>query len=266
MEEKVNRNINGTKARLAAGDLALGFGLRQSRTVDIATIAGTCGYDWLFIDMEHSSLDLDAACQIAMASIATGVTPIVRVPGHEHHHAARVLDNGALGIVFPHVDTPEAARRAVDACRYPPLGHRSVAGNQPMLRFETHPTAAATHKANEETLVIMMIETPQAVANADAIAAVEGVDVLFIGTNDLCAEMGIHGQFADPRVPAAYKTVIAACHKHGKVPGMGGVYDPKLMESYIGLGMRFVLAGSDLAFMMAGASARAAQLRDFGPK
>ena len=253
--------INRTKSRLREGGLALGMGLRQARTVDIATIAGTCGFDWLFIDMEHNSMSIDAACQIAMAAIATGVTPLVRVPGHQHYHCARALDNGALGVVVPHVDNAEQARAVVDACRYPPLGHRSIAGNMPGLGFAGVPVGEATHRMNDENLVVVMLETPQAIENAEQIAAVEGIDVLLVGTNDLCAEMGIHGDFANPRVPEAYRKVIAACAKHGKHPGMGGVYDPKLMTEYIGLGMRFILSGNDLAFLMAGARERASILR-----
>jgi len=253
--------VNQTKRRLAAGELALGMGARQARTVDIATIARTCGFDWLFIDMEHSSMDVDLASQLAMASLGAGITPIVRVPGHEHYHASRLLDNGAQGIVAPHVDTVEEAQRIARACRYPPLGHRSVAGAQPQLGFRNVPTGEATRLVNADTLVVVMLETPKAIAGADAIAQVEGVDVLLIGTNDLCAEMGVPGQLADPRVEDAYRKVIAACRKHGKHPGMGGVYEPKLMEKYIQMGMRMILSGSDLSFLMAGARARTEFLR-----
>jgi 2-keto-3-deoxy-L-rhamnonate aldolase RhmA len=253
--------LNKTKARLRAGKLALGMGLRQARTVDIATIAGTCGFDWLFIDTEHNSMSIDTACQIAMAALPTGVTPIVRVPGHEHHHCARALDNGALGVVVPHVDTVEQAQAVANACRYPPLGKRSIAGPMPALGFAAIPVGEATKRMNEENIVVVMLETPQAIDNADAIAAVPGIDVLLVGTNDLCAEMGIHGDFGNPRVPAAYEKVIAACKKHGKFPGMGGVYDPALMKKYVGMGMRFILSGNDLAFLMAAAKERATMLR-----
>jgi 2-keto-3-deoxy-L-rhamnonate aldolase RhmA len=121
--------------------------------------------------------------------------------------------------------------------------------------------AEALPLINAETLVVVMLETPKAIANADAIARVPGVDVLLIGTNDLCAEMGMPGRFTDPKVEDAYRTVVAACAKQGKHPGMGGVYEPKLMEKYIGMGMRFILSGSDLSFLMAGARARADVLR-----
>jgi 2-keto-3-deoxy-L-rhamnonate aldolase RhmA len=257
----VEKEINRTKARLKAGGLALGMGLRQARTVDIATIAGTCGFDWLFIDTEHNSMSIDTACQIAMAAIATGVTPIVRVPGHQHYHCARALDNGALGVVVPHVDTADEAQAVANACKYPPVGHRSIAGNMPGLGFEGVPVGEATRRMNDETLVVVMLESPRAIENADKIAAVNGIDSLLIGTNDLCAEMGIHGDFGNARVSQAYEKVIAACARHGKYPGMGGVYDPTLMERYIRMGMRFVLSGNDLAFLMAGARERAAMLR-----
>jgi 2-keto-3-deoxy-L-rhamnonate aldolase RhmA len=252
---------NHTKRRLASGGVALGMGVRQSRTVDIATIAHGCDFDWLFIDMEHSSTNLDTAAQMAMAALAVGITPLVRVPGPEHHHASRILDTGAQGIVLPHVDTPDEAARAVAHCKYPPVGHRSIGGPQPQLGFRSVPVGEATRLVNEETLVVVMLETPKAIANAEEIAAVKGVDVLLIGTNDLCAEMGIPGKFTDAKVEEAYRKVIAACRKHEKFPGMGGVYDPPVMERYMQLGMRFILSGSDLAFMMAGARERANVLR-----
>jgi 2-keto-3-deoxy-L-rhamnonate aldolase RhmA len=251
---------NHTKLQLEAGKLALGMGLRQARTVDIAAVAKTCGFDWLFIDMEHNSMDVDTAAQIANGALAVGVTPIVRVPGKEHYHATRLLDAGAQGVVVPHVDTAEEAERAVANCKYPPIGHRSVAGAQPQFAFQSVSMGEASTVVNAQTLVIVMVETPLAIANVDAIAAVPGIDSVLIGTNDLCAEMGIPSQFAHPDVEAAYVKVIAACKKHGVHPGMGGVYDPKLMAKYIGLGMRFILSGSDLSFIMAGGRERASFL------
>ena len=247
---------NHTKQQLDSGKLALGMGMRALRTVDAGMIAKTTGFDWLFIDMEHSAMDVDLASQVAIACLAMGITPIVRVPGKEHHHASRLLDSGAQGIVVPHVDTAEEAARVVSHCKYPPVGHRSLVGALPQFAYQAMPAGDTTRIANQEILVIVMVETPTAINNVDAIAAVPGIDVVLIGTNDLCAELGIPGQFADPRVEDAYRKTIAACKKHGKHPGMGGVYDQKLMEKYIGYGMRFILSGGDLSFLMAGAKAR----------
>ena len=101
---------NIAKEKILNNELCLGVGLRQSRTVDIGKIMATCGYDWLFIDMEHNSMDIDIASQISVAAQDAGITPIVRVPDFAHHHATRVLDCGAMGVVFPHVDNADIAK------------------------------------------------------------------------------------------------------------------------------------------------------------
>lgn len=247
--------------KLRAGELSLGVGLRQARTVDIGKIMKTAGFDWLFIDMEHNAMDVDMAVQICVAAQDAGITPIVRVPGFQHFHATRVLDGGAQGIVVPHVDDAETAAKMVSNMRYPPLGHRSVTGVLPQFDFVGHPIAETAEVANRETLLVLMLETPTAIANADAIAAVPGVDALLIGTSDLTMEMGIPGQFDHPDVVAAYEKMIAACQKHGKFPGMGGVYDSANMERFISMGARFILSGNDLSFLMAGARERAMSVR-----
>jgi len=258
--------VNHAKRQLRDGKLAIGLGLRQARTVDIAQIAKTCGFDWIFIDCEHSSMDTDIASQLSAASLAVGVTPVVRVPGYEHYHASRMLDNGAQGIVFPHVDTPEQARRVADHCRFPPVGKRSMGGGLQQTGFAPMPVGETARVVNEETLVVVMIESPQGVANCEAIAATPGVDALLIGTNDLCFEMGIPGQFDDPRVAEAYTKVIAACRKHGKFPGMGGMYAPELLERHIAMGARLILAGSDFSLLMQAGTARANLVRGFEGK
>ena len=253
--------VNRARERLESGELALGVGLRQARTADAGKIMKTAGYDWLFVDMEHNSMSIDTAVQICVAAQDAGVTPIVRVPGFQHFHASRALDGGAQGIVVPHVDTPDVAERMVSACRYPPAGHRSVTGALPQIDFESRPLAEATRDLDAATLLVLMIETPLAVENADAIAAVDGVDALLVGTNDLCMEMGLPGEVGHPRVVEAQRRVIDACRAHGKFPGLGGVYDPALMQQYVEMGMRLVLAGNDLSFMMAAARERSAFLR-----
>jgi 2-keto-3-deoxy-L-rhamnonate aldolase RhmA len=108
-----------------------------------------------------------------------------------------------------------------------------------------------------------MIESPQGLENCEAIAAVPGIDALLIGTNDLCLEMGIPGKFDDPRVADAYRKVIAACRKHGKFPGMGGMYTPELLERHIAMGVQLILSGSDYSLLMQGATARAKLVRGF---
>jgi 2-keto-3-deoxy-L-rhamnonate aldolase RhmA len=252
---------NPARERLSRGELALGVGLRQARTVDIAAVMATCGFDWLFIDLEHGTMPLDIAVQISCAALTAGISPLVRVPAGQYSLATRALDGGALGIVMPHVDTAEEAKVIVDRLKYPPLGHRSVAGGQPYLGFKAVPVAEATRTMNAETLVVVMLETPQAIGNADAIAAVPGVDVLLIGTNDLAMEMGIPGEFNHAEIVRAYERVIAACRRHNKAPGMGGIYTEDLLAKYVGLGMRMILSGNDLGLIMAGANEKTKFLR-----
>lgn len=252
---------NLARERLAAGELALGIGLRQARTVDIAKIMKTCGYDFLFIDTEHNQMSVDDAAQISVAAQDAGITPIARVPGFEHWQASRLLDGGAQGIVFPHVDTAEDAARLASHCLYPPRGKRSIGGGLPQIDFAPIAIGEAAEAINAATIVVVMLETPTAIDNLEAIAAVPGIDVLLIGTNDLCLEMGIPGQVDDPKIFAIYDRLIAACQEHAIYPGMGGIYQPTLMQNYINLGVRFVLCGSDLSLLMAAATERAHAVR-----
>lgn len=252
---------NHARRKLEAGQLALGMGLRQARTVDIAQIAQSCDFDWLFIDMEHNSMSMDTAAQICAAALGVGVAPLIRVPAHESFHSTRLLDCGAQGIVIPHVDSAQQAMRVVDFCRFPPLGHRSIPGSLPQTRFAALPVAETVELINGETLVVVMIETVEGLRNVDEIAAVKGVDALLVGCTDMAAELGVTGQLGHARVKEALDVVFAACRKHGKFAGVGGVYDEALMREYVGKGARLILSGSDLAFLMAGARARSSMLR-----
>lgn len=248
---------NPAKARLAADQLAIGMGVRGVRGVEIARVMKTAGYDFLFIDLEHGAMSTETAYSISVAALDAGVAPLVRVPYGELAMATRCLDAGALGVVIPHVDTADDARAMVNSFRFAPLGRRSIGGAYPQFGFAAAPATEVVSKLNEATLVVAMIETPTAVANAEQIAAVKGIDVLLMGTNDLCLELGIPGKLDDERVVAAVDTVVAACRKHGKWPGLGGVYGRELMKRYIGRGMRFILAGNDISLLLTAAQEQA---------
>ena len=138
-----------------------------------------------------------------------------------------------------------------------------MGGGLQQLGFAAMPVGEAARIVNEETMVIVMLESPRGVENCEAIAAVPGVDALLIGTNDLCFEMGIPGKFDDPRVAEAYKKVVAACRKHGKFAGMGGMYTKELLERHIAMGVQLILAGSDFSLLQQAAKARADLVRGF---
>jgi 2-keto-3-deoxy-L-rhamnonate aldolase RhmA len=254
---------NAARERLDAGQLALGIGIRQARTVDIASMMKAAGYDWLFLDLEHNSMDLDTAVQISVAALAAGIAPIARVPSGEFWLATRLLDGGALGIVLPHVDTAEEAEEVARRLRYPPRGHRSIAGGLPHLGYRAASLAETCAAIDRATFLIVMLESPRGIENAQAIAAVPGIDSLLIGTADLSLELGIPGQLGDERIVAAYQRVVEACRAHGKHAGLGGVYDETLARRYVEMGTRLVLTGSDSGFLLSGASERARLVRSW---
>lgn len=253
--------VNPVKQRLAQGGIAIGMGVRALRSAEVARLMKTAGYDWLFIDLEHGPTSIENAYSICVAALDAGIAPIVRVSAGELAMGARCLDSGALGIVIPHVDTPEQAKAIADAYRFPPVGHRSIAGGYPHFGFAPTPTVEVVKGLNEATLVVVMIETPLAVENVEKIAAVPGIDALLIGTNDLALEMGIPGQIEDPRVIAAIERVIAACQKHGKTAALGGVYAREPLKRYIAKGLRMILAGNDLGVLLNAAQEQATFVR-----
>jgi len=248
--------------RIRSGQLTLGLGVHHLRGAAVPMLARAAGFDWLFIDAEHGAISTPEVSQIAIAALGMGVVPIVRICARALDEGTRALDNGALGLVVPHVDTAEEARRLIEAFRFAPMGHRSTGGSNAAFGYRPPPTAAAQQTIlNSELLIIPMIETPQAVANADAIAAIPGIDALLIGSNDLALEMGIPGQLGHDGIREAYETVATACRRHGKVLGMGGIYDEQLATRYIGLGARLVLGANDHSLILNAATQRTSFLR-----
>jgi 2-keto-3-deoxy-L-rhamnonate aldolase RhmA len=161
----------------------------------------------------------------------------------------------------PHVDTAQQAKRIADAFHYPPAGTRSWGGPPALYGYQAPDMALAQKEMNDEIMTVVMIESPEAVRNADAIATVPGIDVLLFGTSDLTTELGIAGQMGHQKVIDAYQTVGAACQKHGKIMGMGGISDNEDARRYIGMGCRFVLTGSDHNYVIEGAAAKAKFMR-----
>ena len=256
---------NPARRRMASGELALGMAVRLARTSEIVPAAQTAGMDWLFLDLEHGPSSIDTASQIAVTALHAGLTPIARVPKGEFSMATRLLDNGVLGLVMPHIDNAEEARTLVSKLRFPPSGERSVFGGMPQFGFAPRPVRETSEILNRETLIIAMVETAEGIENAPEIAAVPGIDVLFIGTNDLCAELNIPGEFGHPAIASAYQRVIDGCRAINKWSGMGGLYDDALMDKFIQAGIQFVLTGSDLSFMLSSSKQKASRLRSGRP-
>ncbi len=250
----VNTLVNPVKARMRAGGVALGMGVRLSRSSDVVRVAKTSGHDFVFIDVQHSIFNLETIIHMAHTALAIGVSPIVRVRGVNDPDVSVLLDNGVTGIVYPDVNTVEEARKAVDIARFAPLGHRSVAGGYPHFDFRPVPIADSVPALNEVTLIACMIETRQAVENVERIAAVDGIDVLHIGSNDLLLNMGKPGKFDDPEFLAAQQHVISVAKANGKFAGCGGNRDEARQVQAIRQGAQFVTTQTDIGFLSVAAA------------
>jgi 2-keto-3-deoxy-L-rhamnonate aldolase RhmA len=254
---------NAVKEKLARDEVVASMTVRLVRNIEIASIARTAGFDTLYVDVEHSSFSLETTSQICIAALAAGIAPFVRVPSIKPEHVGRALDGGALGVIAPHIGSADQAREVVRAAKFPPLGERSAAGGMPHLQYRSFPIAEANQALNDATMVIVQCESAAFLDKVDEIVAVEGVDMVLVGTNDLLADWGLAGQYEHERVRDAYARIIAACRRHGKHVGVGGLSTrPKLVAEFVRMGARYVSTGTDLAFLLAACTERAAQVRD----
>jgi 2-keto-3-deoxy-L-rhamnonate aldolase RhmA len=252
---------NSLKEKLARGEVASSMTVRLTRSIEIAQLAKTAGFDSLYIDLEHSSLSLETTSQICIAALGCGIAPLVRVPRIDV--TQQILDGGALGIIVPDVRNAEQAREAVRHAKYPPLGERGYGSGLAQFGFRSPPASEHYRALNDATMVVVQFESAEAIDNAEAIFAVEGVDMALFGTNDLTADMGIPGDYENPRVHDAYARAIAAAKKHGKHVGVGGLASrPKLMAEFVKMGARYVSTGTDLGFLLSAATAQAKQVRE----
>jgi 2-keto-3-deoxy-L-rhamnonate aldolase RhmA len=222
---------------------------------------GCAGFDWGVIDMEHAPLDMMGVVHMLQAVAGTKMLPVVRLPWNDTVVVKRVLDAGAATLMFPMVQTAAEAERAVAATRYAPDGVRGVAGMSRGSRFGTTPHYLKT--ANQHVGVIVQLESPEALQRLDAIAAVKGVDALFIGPADLSAAMGHLGEPHHPAVLDLMAQAAQRCKTLGIPVGTIGE-TPELVAQYRAAGFDFVAIASDLGLMMRGARLAIAALRTGG--
>jgi 2-keto-3-deoxy-L-rhamnonate aldolase RhmA len=254
---------NAVKEKLARNEVVASMTIRLTRGVEIARLARTAGFDMIYVDLEHSTMTLDVAGQICLAALSCGVAPMVRVPANTPEYIQRVLDGGALGIVAPGIGSAAEAREVVKAAKFPPVGERGAGGALPQLEYRSFPTAEANAAVNDATMVIVQFESAPAVDRAEEIAAVDGVDMVLIGVNDMLASLGLAGQYEHPQVRDAYARTIAACRKHGKHVGVGGLSTrPKLAAEFVAMGARLISTGTDIQFLLAAMTEKAKQVHE----
>jgi 2-keto-3-deoxy-L-rhamnonate aldolase RhmA len=240
---------NPLKRMLREGKYVIGTTITVA-SAETAAQAATLGFDFLWIEMEHSPITLETLRTMVLATRGLKAVPIARVPVNELWTAKRVLDAGALGVIFPFCSTPELAQQAVAACKYPPHGRR---GSGPGLASFRWPAPEGYHTfADNNVMVVIIIEEVRALEQVEAIAATPGVDVIFVGTSDLSFSMGLRGQSGHPRVQDALKRVVAAGKANGKSVGLP-VKDSEQIKKYVDLGFQWFQTATELGLMARGA-------------
>jgi 4-hydroxy-2-oxoheptanedioate aldolase len=251
---------NAVRQRLRRGEPSLGAWLSLG-SVLAARFMARAGFDWLTVDLEHSLANIETATHMLGAIADAGCVALARVPANRHDHIKRVLDNGAMGVVVPMVNSRAEAEDAVAACLYPPRGTRSVGGQAHALNFAASPTEYYD-RANDELLIVLQCEHIRAVERADEVFGVGRVDAVFVGPNDLAASMrSPTGAAPSPQATAeAMSHVLATCRALGVAAGVH-CSSPDEARRRIDEGWQFLAIGSELKMMVDGA---AAVLRPFG--
>ncbi|PSK60279.1 hypothetical protein B9Z65_1177 [Elsinoe australis] len=244
---------NPWRDRILKGEVCSVMSCKYFITNEIAMMARMAGIDGMFIDMEHNVMIIREVSQLVTACNYVGVSPIVRIPSKSHWHLSRILDAGAAAVVIPHCETVAQVEGIVKDAKYAPLGRRGCANNQPILNFQSVSTNLQNELLNRDTMVIPMIETPGAVELADEFLAIPGVDGILVGSNDLCTDLNIPGEYDNPLYINSVEKVVKAGVKAGKPIGIGGIGGRlDLLEKFFTLGATWSLSGADGAMVQAG--------------
>ncbi len=252
--------MKNLKQRLRAGETLNGCWLNLGSPLT-AEIVGLAGFDWVLIDLEHGAGSEKDVLHQLQALEHTPAAPIIRVESSERARFHRVLDMGAEGIMCPRVSNTEEAKRVVSALHYPPQGSRGVAKMVRATGFGQHFTAYH-HNAKDDILGVVQVETLEVLDHLEAIAALDGVDVLFIGPADLSMALGHFGELDHPQFKEALRATISAAQKFGKATGIL-LFDPDDFATYHDQGIRLIACGADATFVAHGARQMAQKLNTF---
>src|SRR5437016_7266702 len=231
--------LNHTRERLAKGEVVYGCGLQVYRSSEIPRALATAGFDYVFIDMEHGSYNLETVHDMIVSSNKAGITPIVRVGEVQYTLCARLLDQGAQGIILPRVEDPRMLQEALSWLRFPPLGKRGYGVNPTMIDYEARSFPEIIEHQNLNTLAVVQLETVGAVERADELLSLKGVDAIMVGPADLSISLGVPGQFDHPLMIETICKLIETCNRHRVVPGIQ-TRNVAMARQWVELGMRFV--------------------------
>lgn len=252
---------NRFKQAIAEGRVPLGHMIWEFGTRGIAKVLDQVGLDFVLIDMEHTGFDTERVADLIAWLKATPIAPFVRVPQRLYHFLARVMDAGALGVMVANVETASQAREIVQAVKYAPLGNRGLGLGGAHNDFAPPDPVGYIRQANENTTIICQIESKTGLANVNEIAAVEGVDVLWVGHFDLTHSMGILGQFEHPDFLKALQTVVAAARQLSKLAGIQPG-NAAQAEQWMAIGFNVISWASDVAVYRSAMSSAISALRE----
>jgi 2-dehydro-3-deoxyglucarate aldolase/4-hydroxy-2-oxoheptanedioate aldolase len=239
------------RQRALAGETIAGAMIFEFFVPGMPQILRNAGAEYAIYDMEHGGLGIDTLKMLAAASRGTGVAPMVRVPRGEYHFIARALDVGAQGVMVPMVESPEQAQSIADSAHYPPTGRRGAAFGFAHDDYEPGDPQSKMKVADARNFVIAQIETDRGLEAVEEIAAVNGIDCLWLGHFDLTNFLGIPGQFDSPVFTGAVSRIVAAGRKHGKALGFMAA-DADLARHYNALGFNMIASGTDQGLLTAG--------------
>ena len=252
---------NSLRTRLLGGQPVVGTMIQEVTSPFIVHAFVNAGFDFVYVDMEHGRFSLETAAGLIQTIRLTDIVPLVRVPDNQYHLIARVLDAGARGVMIPRVETREQAEKAVQAVRYPPLGQRGLAVARGHNDYKRQDSIVFSQEANRENLVIVQIESKQAVECVDEIVSVPGVDIALIGPGDLSQSLGITLKMDHPDMVAAIEKVIAACKRHDVIVGLH-VGDLKALKYWSQNGILLLSGSSDLDILLDGSIQLCKSYRD----
>jgi 2-dehydro-3-deoxyglucarate aldolase/4-hydroxy-2-oxoheptanedioate aldolase len=241
--------INHTKEKLRRGETVFGSALQHFRSAEVPRLFAAAGFDYIFIDAEHTGFGLETLQDMIATSVQAGITPIVRPAELLYSLTARVLDIGAQGVIFPRVEDPGLLEQAISWTQFPPRGKRGFGIMPPVLDYESRSFAEITEHLNANTLVVVQFETKLALERSEELLAVPAIDVAMVGPSDLSISLGVPGHFESPVLVDAVGKLIRACEDRGVAPGVqcrSSVEALRWMER----GMRLVGVGSEHGLLM----------------
>ena len=241
--------INRVKQALSEGRLQMGTAFAQIPSPEVARVLAAAGFHWAFIDTEHGWFGIETVKEVCYASVRAGLCPIVRVVTLDYGLVARALDNGAQGVMFPRVESPEILETAVSWTKFPPAGVRGCGLNAAHLGYEKATVPEMLAHVNANTMVVLQIETRRALEAREELLAVGGIDAVMVGPMDLSISLGVPGEFQHPKMVEAMEQIRDSCIAHGIAPGTQ-TRTLSLARFWKERGMRFLGCSSEIAMLL----------------